>query len=102
VDDAFLRRMGYRLQVPPPTREMYARILRNHVESSGFTYDDRLLDFLFRRYEEERRPLRGCEPRDLIRCCLDLCRYENHPKTLSRELIDLAWNQYFGTKSATD
>jgi predicted ATPase with chaperone activity len=102
VDDAFLRRMGYRLHVTPPTREMYTRIFKNHVELSGFAYDPRLLDFIFRRYEEEKRPLRGCEPRDLMRCCVDLCRYENRPQVLSPELIELAWNHYFGIQPSID
>jgi len=96
VDDAFLRRMGYRLYVTPPDKEMYAAIFRQYVEANGFAYDPNHLDFVFRLYESEGRPLRGCEPRDLIQRCNDLCVYENRPKVVSEELLKLAWRNYFG------
>jgi len=96
VDDAFLRRMGYRLYVHAPDREMYAAIFQRFVEVSGFDYDPQHLEYVFRLYETDKRPLRGCEPRDLILRCADLCKYENRPMALSNELIQLAWKNYFG------
>jgi hypothetical protein len=98
VDDAFLRRMGYRLFVTTPTKEMYARIFQTYVEKSGFTYDPKHLDFIFGLYAQDKRPLRGCEPRDILERCMDLCTYENRPKVLSPELLELAWKNYFGTR----
>jgi len=98
VDDAFLRRMGYRLYVTPPDKDIYADIFKRFVEASGFAYDPKHLDFVFDLYEHDNRPLRGCEPRDLIQRCLDLCKYENRPKELSPKLLELAWNNYFGTR----
>ena len=102
VDDAFLRRMGYRLFVNAPTPEMYGEIFHKYVEASGFAYDPKHLEFLFQLYGEEGRPLRGCEPRDLIQRCLDFCKYENRPQTLSNELLNLAWSNYFGTRPAAN
>ena len=96
VDDAFLRRMGYRLYVNAPDREMYAAIFQRFVEASGFDYDSQHLDYLFRLYDTDKRPLRGCEPRDLIQRCVDLCKFENRPMALSNELLHLAWQNYFG------
>ena len=96
VDDAFLRRMGYRLYVNPPDREMYAAIFQQFVQASGFDYDPQHLQYVFRLYDTDKRPLRGCEPRDLIQRCTDLCKYENRPMVLSNELIHLAWKNYFG------
>ena len=96
VDDAFLRRMGYRLYVNAPDREMYATIFEQFVRKSGFEYDRKYLDFVYRLYEADKRPLRGCEPRDLILRCVDLCKYENRPMALSNDLLTLAWKNYFG------
>lgn len=96
VDDAFLRRMGYRLYINPPDRDMYALIFERFVQDSGFDYDPARLDFVFRLYEADKRPLRGCEPRDLIQRCVDLCKYEKLPMTLSNDLLHLAWKHYFG------
>jgi predicted ATPase with chaperone activity len=100
VDDAFLRRMGYRLYVNAPDREMYAKIFEEFVRKSGFDYDSKYLDFVFRLYETDKRPLRGCEPRDLILRCVDLCKYENRAMALSNDLLTLAWKNYFGAAPA--
>ena len=90
VDDAFLRRMGYRLYINPPDRGMYADIFEQFVRKSGYDYDPRRLEYLYRLYEADKRPLRGCEPRDLIQRCTDLCKYENRPMVLSDELLPVA------------
>lgn len=96
VDDAFLRRMGYRLYINTPDRDMYSTIFEQFVQNSGLDYDPKRLEFVFRLYDADKRPLRGCEPRDLIQRCIDLCRYENRPMALSDELLHLAWKNYFG------
>jgi predicted ATPase with chaperone activity len=100
VDDAFLRRMGYRLYVNPPDREMYSVIFAQFAKNNGFDHDPKRLDFVFRLYDADKRPLRGCEPRDLILRCADLCRYENRPMVLTDEILQLAWKNYFGATPA--
>jgi len=100
VDDAFLRRMGYRLFVAPPDKEMYTAIFRQYAEASGFEYDATRLDYVFRLYEADQRPLRACEPRDLMQRCADICRFENRSWVLSDELLKLAWFNYFGNAPA--
>lgn len=96
VDDAFLRRMGYRLYVNPPDKDMYEKIFKQYVESNGFDYDAKYLDFVYRLYDADKRPLRACEPRDLMLRCADHCKYENLPKALTNDIILLAWKNYFG------
>jgi predicted ATPase with chaperone activity len=100
VDDAFLRRMGYRLYVNAPDREMYTMIFEQYVRVNGFEYDRKFLDFVFRMYDADKRPLRGCEPRDLIQRCADICKYENRSMELSNELLRVAWQNYFGAAPA--
>ena len=96
VDDAFLRRMGYRLIVTPPDKDMYGSIFQQYVENNGFLYDPARLEYLYRLYAADHRPLRACEPRDLIQRCADVCRYENRDWALTDELLHLAWQNYFG------
>jgi predicted ATPase with chaperone activity len=96
VDEAFLRRMGYRLYVNAPDKKLYGAIFKQYVEANGFGYVPKFLDYVYGLYESDRRPLRACEPRDLIQHCMDLCDYENRPKVLSEELLQLAWRNYFG------
>jgi hypothetical protein len=99
VDDAFLRRMGYRLPVHTPTREDYTLIFQRYLEAKGLPYDAGLIESVLTRYKREKRTLRGCEPRDLIERCLDICRYESRPREITPALLDLAWSNYFGSKA---
>ncbi len=100
VDDAFLRRMGYRLYVSAPDPEIYTAIFEQFVKQNGFEYDPKRLEYLFRLYAADKRPLRACEPRDLILRCADLCRYEKRPMVLTDEILRLAWKNYFGAAPA--
>jgi predicted ATPase with chaperone activity len=99
ADDAFLRRMGYRLRVDLPTRDAYAAIFRRYVESRRLTYTPELLEVLFNLYERTKRPLRSCEPRDLVERCLDICRYEKRIFDITPALLETAWTNYFGTEN---
>jgi hypothetical protein len=100
TDPAFLRRMGYRLQLGPPSPERYAEIFRRHADRIGTEIPPGLLDRLLDRYDTEGRERRSCEPRDLIERIRDICRYRDLPLQLSEETLDLAWTGYFGQNSA--
>lgn len=102
VDEAFLRRMGYRIHIAPPTREHYISIFQRALKDNGLDYDKKLLEFLLRRYKAEERPLRCCEPRDLIHNVLDICRYVGQPPELSKDLLERAWINYFGHYQKAD
>lgn len=102
VDDAFLRRMGYRLYVNTPDPQTYTRIFQQYVQANDFDCDPERLDYLFRLYAAEKRPLRACEPRDLIQRCADVCKYEDRPMILTDELLNLAWQNYFGAAPTLD
>ena len=80
--------------------EHYSFRFRKVVEAHSLEYDPELLEFLLKRYKEENRPLRCSEPRDLIHRCLDISRYLNQPMGLSRDLLELAWINYFGAGKA--
>ena len=98
VDDAFLRRMGYRMSFTAPTAETYSRILQKYMEGKGLSYSPELLFTLLARYEKEGREMKACEPRDLVERCLDIIRYEGLPREITPELLRRAWNNYFGVQ----
>jgi predicted ATPase with chaperone activity len=98
TDPAFLRRMGYRLFLGPPTPEEYAQIFRAYAKRLGAEVADEVLEALLERYRAQNRELRGCEPRDLIERARDICRYEDKPLELTPEVLDLAWTGYFGSE----
>jgi len=96
VDEAFLRRMGYRLAFTAPSAETYALILQQYFSLRDLRYDPQFLYELLRRYEKEDRQMKACEPRDLVERCLDICRYENIPREITPDILNRAWNNYFG------
>jgi predicted ATPase with chaperone activity len=98
MDEAFLRRMGYRLHLDKPSPEDYTRIFERYVARAGTTVDPRLIVRLLNRYKAEKRDLRSCEPRDLIERARDICRFRSIPLVLNEETLDLAWTGYFGNQ----
>jgi predicted ATPase with chaperone activity len=96
ADPAFLRRMGYRLQLPAPTAEQWADVFRRYARSAGVEVPAGLTESLLKRYEIEGRDLRASEPRDLIERARDLCRLRRRAFALDRDVMDTAWAAYFG------
>ena len=87
VDEAFLRRMGYRVRIEPPSEETYRRIFERRAELTGVAYDAAVLDYLIEKYPTEKRVMKSCEPRDLLNRFLDICQYKSLPPTLNGELL---------------
>jgi hypothetical protein len=96
TDPAFLRRMGYRLYLGPPTPEEYARIFKSYAQKQGAAVAPEVVDRLLERYRAQNRDLRSCEPRDLIERARDICRFRGKPLELTPKVMDLAWMGYFG------
>jgi DNA-binding PadR family transcriptional regulator len=97
TDPAFLRRMGYRLFLGPPSPEHYSRIFQLYAQRHGATATPEVIERLLERYRAQKRELRSCEPRDLIERARDICRYQGRPLELTPKVLDLAWVGYFGS-----
>src|SRR6266852_2292047 len=96
TDQAFLRRMGYRARVEPPTPRAYIEIFNRQAYNRGIQCDDVALDHVLNKYRIEHRQMKGCEPRDLLDRITDICLFDGHSLALSPEVIDVAWRNYFG------
>ena len=97
VDDAFLRRMGYRARVEPPTASAFVEIFKRTATNRGIAINQECLDHVLQKYAAEKRVMKGCEPRDLLNKVNDICLFEGRVLQLTPELVDLAWGNYFGT-----
>ncbi|MCM3872069.1 MAG: hypothetical protein ND895_15410 [Pyrinomonadaceae bacterium] len=95
-DQAFLRRMGYRARVEPPTAGAYSEIFRRAAFTRGIRCEQPILDHVLNKYRIERRQMKGCEPRDLLDRVTDICLFEGQALELSPQVIDVAWRNYFG------
>jgi MoxR-like ATPase len=96
ADQAFLRRMGYRARVEPPTPAAYSEIFKRQAYNRGIHVDQPLLDHVLTKYRVERRQMKGCEPRDLLDRATDVCLFEEQELELTPQIIDVAWRNYFG------
>ena len=96
VDEAFLRRIHYKIRAESPTSAEFLQIFEQvcHAEHVPYTPSD--VQFLFDTWYRPRQiPLRGCHPRDLIQQALSLADYLDQPRALSPELLDAACRGYF-------
>jgi len=97
ADQAFLRRMGYRARVEPPTAEAYCEIFKHQAYKRGIRVDKPILDHILTKYRVEHRQMKGCEPRDILDRVTDICLFEGQKLELSPKVVDIAWRNYFGT-----
>ena len=96
ADQAFLRRMGYRARVEPPTAGAYTAIFKAQASRRGINVDQSVLDHILTKYRVEHRMMKGCEPRDLLDRATDICRFEKNSIELTPQVVDVAWRNYFG------
>lgn len=99
VDEAFLRRLGYRAQMDLPSVADYVEIFKRAAAKHKLTFDQLSLSHLLKKYRDEDRAPKSCEPRDLLNRVMDICQFRGCAPHLTADLIDLAWNHYFGRAS---
>ena len=96
VDEAFLRRIHYKVFAESPTVAEFMQIFENCCRDRGVTFDRTLVQNLLQDYYRPRKiPLRGCQPRDLIDQVLSLADYRGERRELTRELLEAACAGYF-------
>ena len=96
VEEAFLRRIHYKIRVESPSRTMFEQIFRRCCESKGIPYRADGVEQIYAEfYGPHRIAPRGCHPRDLVDHLLDIARYLEVPPTLSQDLIHRSCRSYF-------
>jgi len=96
ADEAFLRRIPYKIEIEDPTLQQYARIFEMICDKRNLKFHPVMVAYLHRRhYRPISRPLRACQPRDLIEQVTALCNYRGEEPRITRELLDAACAAYF-------
>jgi hypothetical protein len=96
ADEAFLRRIPYKIAVGDPSVEQFMRIFELNCRARDLAYHPVMVAYLHRRhYRPVQRPLRACQPRDLIEQVTALCRYRGSKPRITRDLLDAACAAYF-------
>jgi MoxR-like ATPase len=95
-DEAFLRRIPYKIAIGNPTIEQFTRIFELECRRRRLPFHPVIPAYLYRRhYRPYGRPMRACHPRDLLDQVAALCRFDGHEPVVSRELLDRACETYF-------
>ena len=96
VDEAFLRRIRYKIEVGNPSPSEYREIMRRICKSRSVPYsDDGLRYLLEQEYPRRNIEMRACHPRDLIDQLIDIARFTRTQPTMSRELLAASCKSYF-------
>jgi hypothetical protein len=96
ADEAFLRRIPYKIPIVDPTLEQFTQIFELNCRRRQMPFHPVMVAYLQRRhYKPNQRPFRSCHPRDLLDQVTALCRYRGNSPVITRELLDRACAAYF-------
>ena len=96
ADEAFLRRIPYKIPIIDPSTDEFTRIFNLNCRRRNLRFHQVMVAYLQRRhYAPLGRPLRACHPRDLLDQVTALCRYRGIEPVITRELLDAACASYF-------
>ncbi len=95
VDEAFLRRIRYKIGIEAPTVEQYEEIFKRMCAHKEIEYRADAMSQILAHYRRKNLGLRSCHPRDLIEQLIDTARFLGRPAALTPDLIDMACESYF-------
>jgi hypothetical protein len=95
ADQAFLRRLGYKIEFLPVEPSQYKQIWQRVCTEQSIAYDGGLVDYVIEQLHRRRHvPLLPCHPRDLLGMAVDRTTYLGRGR-LDKETLRWAWDNYF-------
>lgn len=96
VEEAFLRRIQYKVLASDPTEDDFLRIWEKYCGEVGVPFDaEPVRAMLADYYRPHGIALRGCQPRDLINHALAIAEYNGQERLLTPSLLSAACDSYF-------
>jgi Mg-chelatase subunit ChlI len=103
ADEAFLRRIKYKIEIRNPSEAQYRQIWKLVCKSRQVEYDDKAIDYLIEKwYRPTNRPLRMCQPRDILDQMISMSKYNMERVNFSPDLIDAGCATYFISSEKKD
>jgi predicted ATPase with chaperone activity len=95
-DEAFLRRIQYKMLVQNPSRDEFVQIFTNFCGQKKLECPRPLVEgFIERHYTRTGHPFRRCHPRDVISHAIDLIEFDGLPHRLDQDVLDRAFDSCF-------
>jgi len=105
TDEAFQRRVRFRIPVEDPTLDQFAEVFQAVCRARKVPFDFESFDWLVRTWwTAHGRPFRMVQPRDLVNQLIAIAKYLGQPPSMAPDLLDRACKSYFvldNTKSNT-
>jgi len=96
VDEAFLRRIPYKINVIDPNEAEFRQLFKIMCKILDMEHNEDVISYLIdEKYRKTDRPFRCCQPRDLLMLVKNQCQYQGEPATLTIENIEFATSVYF-------
>ncbi|HSD44724.1 MAG TPA: ATP-binding protein [Burkholderiales bacterium] len=96
ADEAFLRRLGYKIFVGPLDETEYRAIFMQVCAQTRIAFaEDGYRYVLEELHGKNGKPLLACHPRDILCQVRDIARFNGVPPELSQKLLTWAWDNYF-------
>ncbi len=96
ADDAFLRRIPFKIEIGAPTHEEFHKLFQMVAVAQHVDCPPEMVDYLLsRHYTACARPLRRCHARDLLEQIQHYCEYNEIPPTVSEPHLDYAVRNCF-------
>ena len=96
VDEAFLRRIPYRIEVSDPDADEFHCLFQIAAENFGCAYDPDAIDYLLdKHYRPFRRSIRRCHARDLMQQVRNYCTYNELPFEMQTDYFDHVAHSFF-------
>ena len=95
-DEAFLRRIPYKIEVFDPTEHQFRNLFAEVAGKMDFEVKEGVLDDIIEyHFKRVSRPFRFCHPQDLLQQAKDFCEFHRRPFVLTRDIAELAVLNYF-------
>lgn len=96
VDEAFLRRIPYKVEAADPDEKEFRRVFHILSEKMGIPFDmDAYKHLVTEHYFKKERGFRYCHVRDLLTQIKTLCEYHGRDSVMTPKTIDIAVENYF-------
>jgi len=99
-DDAFWRRIKYKIEILGPTQEEFKTIFTNQCTKLSIEFDEEAFNYLIDKYyKTAKRDFRGCHPRDILNHINDFIHFYKQQSKITKSAIDFACRSYFVNKN---
>jgi len=96
VDEAFLRRIRYKIKIEHPTEAEFLEIFKRICQMNSVPFRQDVYDYLIEQwYRRHNIAFNACHPRDLIDHVIDLARFFEKTPEMTYDTIDHACENYF-------